>query len=183
MADYFNSKTFVFDLDNTLVETDIANNLSYMDAISTVLNTNITCDFNCRLTRDRLYSLFPNLPYALYKSIIAKKNDCFDTHMGETTLNANLVEVLRQLHHNRYRTILLTNSHRNRAMSICNHYGISQLFSEKYFAEDKVGTKYGTLIRKGYNISSIILFENEEEGAKEAIANGVTDKNIIKVKF
>ena len=183
MRDSLRPKIFVFDLDNTLVETDIANNLSYMDAINTILNANITWDFNSRFTRDRLYSLFPNLPQELYNSVIETKNERFNAHLKETTLNTNLVKVLSLLHYNGCTTILLTNCHKERAMSICHHFGISNLFSVKYFAEDKVGTKYGTLIRNGYSISSIILFENEAEGAEEAIVNGVDERNIIKVAF
>ena len=61
MRDYSNQLTFVFDLDNTLVETDRANNLSYMDAINTVLHSSISWDFNNRFTRNELCLLFPNL--------------------------------------------------------------------------------------------------------------------------
>ena len=183
MRECSNQLTFVFDLDNTLVETDLANNLSYMDAINTVLNTSISWDFHSRFTRNELHQLFPNLSEELYQSVIRTKNECFYTHMSETTLNTNLVKVLSVLHNTGCRTILLTNCHRERALSVCNYYGISQFFSDKYFAEDKEGSKYEVLIRKGYDMSSVILFENEIEGAQEAMANGIAERNIIGVKF
>ncbi|MDY2831437.1 MAG: HAD hydrolase-like protein [Sodaliphilus pleomorphus] len=183
MRDYSNQLTFVFDLDNTLVETDRANNLSYMDAINTVLHSSISWDFNNRFTRNELRLLFPNLTEELYKSVIKTKNERFYAHMGDTTLNTNLVKVLGVLYSTGCRTILLTNCHRERALSVCNHYGISQLFSDKYYAEDKVGSKYEVLIRNGFDLSSVILFENETEGAQEAMANGIAERNIIGIKF
>lgn len=103
--------------------------------------------------------------------------------MSDTTLNTNLVKVLGVLYSTGCRTILLTNCHKERALSVCKHYGISQLFSDKYFAEDKVGSKYEVLIRNGFDMSSIILFENETEGAQEAMANGIAERNIIGIKF
>lgn len=183
MRDSSNSLTFVFDLDNTLVETDIANNLSYMDAINIVLNTNISWDFNLRFTRDNLYSQFPTLPQGQYNNIIKVKNDRFYAHMSETKLNTNLVKILGVLHNNGCNTILLTNCHRTRALSVCNYYGISQFFTEKYFAEDKVRSKYEILIRNGYDMGSVVLFENETEGAQDAMANGIAESNIIGIKF
>jgi FMN phosphatase YigB (HAD superfamily) len=180
-----NSLTFVFDLDNTLVETDIANNLSYKDAINMVLNTNISWDFNLRFTRENLFSQFPTLSQGLYDYIIKVKNERFYAHMSKTTLNINLVKVLGLLYNNGCSTILLTNCHRERALSICDYYGISQFFTEKYFAEDKsVGScKYEVLLRNGYDMKSVVLFENESEGAQEAIANGLAERNIIGIKF
>ena len=183
MRDCSNPLTFVFDLDNTLVETDRANNLSYMDAINTVLNASISWDFNSRFTRKELRMLFPNLSPELYESVIKTKNERFYAHMSDTALNTNLVKVLGVLHNTGCRTILLTNCHKERAQSVCNHYDISRLFSDKYYAEDKVGSKYEILIRNGFDLSSIILFENETEGAQEAVANGIAERNIIGVKF
>ena len=183
MRDCSNQLTFVFDLDNTLVETNMANNLSYMDAIKDVLNTNISWDFNLRFTRDNLYSQFPSLSQGQYDYIIKVKNERFYAHMSETTLNKNLYRVLGMLHDNGCSTILLTNCHKARALSVCDYHDMSQFFTEKYFAEDKVGSKYDILIRNGYDMKSVVLFENETEGAQEAMANGIAEKNIIKVKF
>lgn len=178
-----NSLTFVFDLDNTLVETDIANNLSYKDAINMVLNTNISWDFNLRFTRENLFSQFPSLSQGQYDDIIKVKNERFYTYMSETRLNTNLVKVLGELHDNGCYTILLTNSHRTRALSVCDYYGMSQFFTEKYFAEDIVSSKYEILVRNGYDMKSVVLFENEAEGVQEAMSNGIAERNIIGIKF
>ena len=183
MRDRLCQLTFVFDLDNTLVETDLANNLSYMDAISEVLGVHISWDKSRRFTRNQLYSIFPNLPKEVYDSIIMVKNELFNSHMSETTLNMNLVKVLQWLHDKGFVTLLLTNSHRARALSICEYYDISPLFSETFFAEDKKETKYELLEKNGYEKSSVVLFENETEGTQEAMENGIAERNIINVKF
>ena len=184
MRDGITQLTFVFDLDNTLVETDIANSLAYMDAIALVLGTSISWDLSCRFTRDSLSSMFPELSDELRNKVIKAKNGSFRAHIGETTVNTNLVKILDGLHRSGNRTILLTNSHRARAIDVCDYYGITELFSEKYFAEDKVsGSKYEILVRNGYDLGTVVLFENEAEEARTAAASGIAMSNIIEVKY
>lgn len=178
-----NQLTFAFDLDNTLVETDYANNLSYIHAVNEVLNVDLQWDFKSRFSREKLRLLFPNLSQQQYDNIIMLKNSQFNAYLSDTTLNSNLVKILSMLYSKGHNTILLTNSHKKRALSICNHYNISHFFNEKYFAEDITKTKYEVLKRNGYDMNSVILFENEEEGTKEAVSNGLLAKNIICVKF
>ena len=50
---------FVFDMDNTLIETDKANNLLYSEAIGAVLGVNCKIEKRKRFTRNELMSLFP----------------------------------------------------------------------------------------------------------------------------
>lgn len=175
--------TYVFDLDNTLVATDLANSLSYIEAIYTVTGFKCDWNFNRRFTRKNLYSICSNLSQEQYDNIVKTKKERFNDHMSETTLNTNLVKILEDLHNNSCKTILLTNCHKERAQSVCNHYGLSQFFTEAYYAEDKVGSKYDVLVRNGYKMNTIILFENEAEGAQEAMENGIDKNNIIGVNF
>lgn len=175
--------TFVFDLDNTLVETNIANNLSYMDAIKDVLHEHFCFDPKRRFTRDKLLAFFPGVSQSQYDEIVKIKNKKFESHITETTLNNNLVKILKVLSSNNCETILLTQCHRDRAMSICLYYDIAKYFTELFFFEDKIRTKYDVLQTRGYNMESIVLFENENEGKDEAIRNGIIGENIICVKF
>ena len=66
--------TFVFDLDNTLVEADRANNLSYKDAITSVLGRDFNWDFKKRFTRNQLYLCFPNLLPQQYEKVVKTKD-------------------------------------------------------------------------------------------------------------
>ena len=68
-------------------------------------------------------------------------------------------------------------------MSICLYYDIAKYFTALYFFEDEIRTKYDVLLRNGYNMESIILFENESDGKEEAIRNGIISENIIGVNF
>ena len=52
---------FVFDMDNTLIKTDKANNLAYSEAISSVLGVNYNIENEKRFTRNELKELFPQL--------------------------------------------------------------------------------------------------------------------------
>lgn len=175
--------TFVFDLDNTLVETNIANNLSYMDAIKEVLNADFCFNPKQRFTRDKLLAFFPGVSQTEYNNIISIKKEKFNSHIAETTLNTNLVRILKILSRHNCETILLTNCRRERAMSICLYYDIAKYFTKLYFFEDRIRTKYDVLLRNGYNMESIVLFENESDGKEEAIRNGIISENIISVNF
>lgn len=61
---------FVFDMDNTLIKTDKANNLAYSEAISSVLGVNCNIENGKRFTRNELKELFPQLSQAQIDEII-----------------------------------------------------------------------------------------------------------------
>ena len=64
---------FVFDMDNTLIKTDKANNLAYSEAISSVLGVNCNIENGKRFTRNELKELFPQLSQAQIDEIIERK--------------------------------------------------------------------------------------------------------------
>ena len=174
---------FVFDLDNTLVKTNKANNESYKAAIRIV--TGMDCDFKPqkRFTRSDLKNCFPILSEDYYSAIVVEKENLFGNFIDKTRLNRSLYAILKALHDNGNKTILLTNSHKKRAMQLCKHYGLNQYFSEMYFYEDYSHNKYDFLIEKGYKTDSIVFFENEKRSVKEAIKCALNKSNIIKIKF
>ena len=70
-------KYFVFDLDNTLVKTNRANNESYKDAILAVTGKKVTIK-KSRFTRENLVSTLPDLsPNQIEKIINAKDINCY----------------------------------------------------------------------------------------------------------
>ena len=64
---------FVFDMDNTLIKTDKANNLAYSEAISSVLGVNYNIENEKRFTRNELKELFPQLTQTQINEIIDYK--------------------------------------------------------------------------------------------------------------
>lgn len=174
---------FVFDLDNTLIKTDKANNLAYADAIRLVLGQSHVIVSDRRFTRNDLKNLFPSLLQTQLESIISHKERSFKSYIGETVLNINLFEILKQLYCKGYHTILLTNSHSWRAIQLCSYYNISQYFVQQFFHEDCLENKYSFLKSLGYDLQSVILYENDESLIQEAVNNGINLENIIKVEF
>ena len=85
-------KVYVFDLDNTLIATDIANNLAYTEAINSVMKRKFVIDFVKRFTRSELNKLIPHLSQEQYEQIVALKEQVFGLYICKTTLNENLVD-------------------------------------------------------------------------------------------
>ena len=178
-----NKKYFIFDLDNTLVKTNLANNNSYRDAIYAVTGIDIQIK-QMRFTRTDLSYAIPNLSSNKISEIIKLKEDFYSKHIQETILNEQLVKILSFLKELGNETILLTESHKLRAKQVCEHYSLSQFFNKQYYKEN-IGTsgKYQYLKTQNIPFSSIILFENEENEIQKAIQNGIYENQIIKVKF
>jgi len=81
-----------------------------MEAIKEVLNEDFCFDPKQRFTRDKLLAFFPGVSQTEYNDIIAIKKEKFKSHIAETTLNTNLVRILKVLSHHDCETILLTHS-------------------------------------------------------------------------
>lgn len=174
---------FVFDMDNTLIKTDMANNLAYFEAISSVLGVNYTFDSKIRFTRNELKDFFPKLSKSQFDEIVSLKEKYFESYLKKTELNVNLFQLLRQYHHEGRHTILLTNSHLERAVSLCNYYCLTKYFAKCFYKEDYDGSKYAFLISQGYDLSKVVLFENEESPALEAVRYGINPQKIFKIEF
>ncbi len=177
------NNVFVFDMDNTLIKTDKANNLAYSEAISLALGINCNIENGKRFTRNELKELFPKLTQIQIEEIINRKEKCFESYLSETELNSNLFSILKSLHQEGHHTILLTNCHSRRAISLCNFYYLTKYFVRRFFYEDCLGNKYTLLKSLGYDLQNVVLYENEEASTSEAVTNGINLDKIIKVEF
>lgn len=177
------NNVFVFDMDNTLIKTDKANNLAYSEAINLVLGVKYGIDHSERFTRDKLKTVFPNLTETQFREIVAHKEQCFVSYIKETELNHNLFILLKSLHYEGCHTILLTNSRSERAINLCNYYDLTKYFVRRFFYEDCIDNKYTLLKSIGYDLQNVVLYENEEDSSLEANANGINIEKIIKVEF
>ena len=177
------NNVFVFDMDNTLIKTDKANNLAYSEAIRSVLSVNCNIENGKRFTRNELKDLFPQLTQTQIDEIIDRKEKSFESYLNETELNNNLFSILKCLHQEGHHTILLTNCHSGRAISLCNFYDLTKYFVRRFFYEDCLGNKYTLLKSLGYDLQNVVLYENEETFTSEAVTNGINIDKIIKVEF
>ena len=176
-------KYFIFDLDNTLVKTNRANNKSYEEAIKVVTGI----DFHHkkqRFTRGDLALAISDLTPIQILEIIKLKEDFYTKYIQETALNVQLVKCLKLLKNNGEETILLTESRKSRAQQVCNYYNLDQFFCQQYYLEDYNGTnKYHYLISKNYFLDSVILFENDRNEIWKARRFGILKNQIITIKF
>lgn len=170
--------TFVFDLDNTLIETNLANNKSYKEAIRQVADTDIEINPEQRFTREKLSSSLKDLSKEKISEIINLKEKLYTRYMNVSVLNKDLYTLLRILYTVGNETILLTNSREKRA-----RYSLSNYFSSQYFFEDCPQNKYQILSQKGYDLKHIVLFENDPIAIQSAVENGINQENVIKVQF
>ena len=177
------NNVFVFDMDNTLIKTDKANNLAYSEAIRSVLSVNCNIENGKRFTRNELKDLFPQLTQTQIDEIIDRKEKSFESYLNETELNNNLFSILKCLHQEGHHTILLTHCHSGRAISLCNFYDLTKYFVRRFFYEDCLGNKYTLLKSLGYDLQNVVLYENEEVSSSEAVTNGINLDKIVKVKF
>ena len=132
---------FVFDLDGTLVETDVANFYAYQDAVKEVLDVDIPLQ-NERFTRADIYKIFPDIPRRQYLDIVELKEQKFSQHLKDTVPNQKYIDLLKFEYNKGSKTILLTNSHKCRAMEVLQYYNLTGYFHEMYFKENYKEDKY-----------------------------------------
>ncbi|MFZ7134885.1 hypothetical protein [Avibacterium avium] len=122
------------DLDNTLVFTDEANNVAYIEAIRYYL-PNFEFDYSERITREHL----PNILNCfsddrLISNVVALKEMIYEKHLFRTLLNEEVYCCIKN--HNPELCYLITNAKIERVNSILNYYGMKSnfknIFSIKY---------------------------------------------------
>ncbi len=167
----------VFDLDETLVNTDHANSIAYQQAVYEITGMPINAG-GCRLTRKNVQDRL-NASDSVMHKIIVRKEELFPAYLKYTAPMPALF-ILKHLKNTC--CILLTLARRERARIVLDYYGVSQLFDRLYFWEDYAGTpKFEYLIcKKYYAPEKIILFENEQDQIDEAVYNGIPIQNIYK---
>ena len=180
---YLKKIVWVFDLDNTLVMTDVANNNAYQEAICACMGRKMIFKQN-RFTRNDLYKLFPSLPESLHNEIIKIKESVFSQHLKETSLNKQLIKILVLLKKCGGETVLLTESHKKKVMQVFDHYQLTPLFNRVFCKEDyKTMNKYQFLKEIVPDIQSVVLFENDNEELNRAVQYGLQDNQLITIKF
>lgn len=168
----------LFDLDGTLVDTDVANNSVYRYAIKEVVGEDTSALDNVKRITRKVIKEQLSITNEQFERIVDIKRRCFHYNLTLTSLLDTFF--LLSKHYQKTKCYIVTSAERRRADEIINFYGLRQ------YVEDVICT---TSVDKYENISiklntpadKIILFENDENAISSAIANGLYESQIINV--
>jgi beta-phosphoglucomutase len=157
-----------FDLDGTLVDSDLANFLSYRKAIHSVTKSDHSLIYNPdkRFDRSYLKNVVQNLNESEYKKIIQKKEEYFTEFLHETKLNTKTTDILFK-YSKTNKTILVTNCREERALTILNYFGLADKFCNIFYRQftyngEKVNKFQNAITKLGVSPNLVVAFENEE---------------------
>lgn len=166
---------FCFDIDDTLIKTNLANFLAYQKAIADIKNITISPNLlQKRCDKDLLNSL--NLNTQESKKIKILKDRYFYEFLSYTAVNHILYGFMRLLQKS-YDVILITNAQKIRIESLIKHHHLNTLPAIFY---NKNGNKYKNCIELfSLNATSMVIFEDSDKDIQYAKEMGII--NIIKV--
>jgi FMN phosphatase YigB (HAD superfamily) len=175
-----------FDLDDTLINTNYANFLSYMKAIEQITLTNINISYNPneRFNREKLIEIIPLNHTDKYDKIILLKDKFYITNLSKTTLNNDVAKILMK-YYQTHKTFLISNSREERGALTLEHHDLTNKFSAKFYrknekSEDSNKYKFALASLK-ISPDAVIVFENDELEINAAVLSGIPQNNIIKI--
>lgn len=174
-----------FDMDGTLIDTDLANFLSYKKAINSVIKSdhNLTYNPDKRFSRSNLNNAVPNLTESEYERIIQEKEEYYNDFIHETKLNTEIANILFK-YSKTNKTVLVTNCRKDRAMTTLKYFGLDDKFSNIFCREfddngNKINKFQNAILKLGVPPNFVIAFENEESEIADAQKAGI--QKIIKI--
>lgn len=176
-----------FDMDGTLVDTDIANFFSYKKAIHSVTKSYENLNYNPdkRYTRSTIRIVVPNLSENEYDRIIKAKEEYYKDFLHVTKLNKAIAGVLFK-YSKTNKTVLVTNCRKDRALTTLNYFGLTNKFDNIFFRqftdinnEEKINKFQNAISILNISPKSVIAFENEESEIVDARNAGIQIINPI----
>ncbi len=174
-----------FDMDGTLIDTNLANFLSYKKAINSVTKSDNDLIFNPekRFNRGNLKIAIPNLTEAEYERIIQEKEKYYDDFLHETKIIEEVANILFK-YSKSHKTVLVTNCRQERAMKTLNYFGLTDNFSDIFYRqfadnEKKINKFQNAISKLGVPPNSVVVFENEISEINDAKIAGIPNDNIL----
>ena len=170
---------FIFDMDGTLVNSDIANFNAYSEALSPTINL-AQRYIAGRITRASLSEL--GVSRNMQESVISQKREIYNKYLKDTIkmpLACKILEIVSKTN----MTILATQSEKQRAIDTLQYHDLHAKFTHSVFREDlqeEQQNKYAHVVQK-YNLNpkDIFVFEDNEIEIANALTAGIPQKNII----
>ncbi|WP_149242841.1 HAD hydrolase-like protein [Dyadobacter sp. 32] len=181
-----NSDTvFFFDMDETLIETDFANFLSYQEAIQSVMQSETEIKYvpNERFNRTTLSRIFPNLTEEKLVEIVKQKEINYINHLTQTKLNKTAYDILIR-YSKTNKTVLVTNCREDRAILTLEYHNLIDKFSHLLFKQtgdkyNRVNKYINALTILSLSAENVIAFENDKIEIEDAKLAGIHIDNII----
>lgn len=168
-----------FDLDGTLVDTNMANFLAYNKAFKSVTNSTKDLPFNLsvRFNRSVLLNVVPDLTKETYEKIIREKELYYKEFLHKTKLIKENVNILLK-YSKTNKCFLVTNCRKNRALQTLSYFELESKFNgifcrENRDSEVKINKFQRAISTLGIIPNIIIAFEDEKSEINDAFEAGI----------
>ncbi|HEU6435911.1 MAG TPA: HAD family hydrolase [Nitratidesulfovibrio sp.] len=174
---------FFFDMDGTLVNTDVANFEAYAEAVRRVLGVDIGGGGEGgRFTRESLKVVIPGLSDREFREIVRVKDEIFPMFLPLTRANSLVLQVLEGCSKTNV-VVLVTKCCEGRAAAILRFYNVFDVFDYKFYKPDVVEMffdKYKNALGVlGVRPEDVVVFEDDVCEADAAVAAGIPRGNIV----
>lgn len=170
-----------FDMDGTLVDTNLANHLSYQKAIRSVVSLiyDLPFDINKRFTRTTLRETLCNLTEREYDQIVKVKEIFYNDFLHCIKLLSNVAQILTK-YSKTNTTVLVSHCREDRALKTLGHFGLLDYLDHIFCktASDLITgrqNKYQqAILTLGVSPNFVIAFEDEEDEIADAKSAGIS---------
>jgi len=177
------AEAVVFDLDGTLINSDLANFLSYKAALEKIIGSQPQLTFNprTRITREILRTIIPSICEDDIAKVADEKERLYRIYLPSTILNELVAKVLN--YSTGKEVILATNSRRERAELLLAHHRLDDKFTLKCYKDNtNSSNKYQRVLSQMQcRKEPILVFENDEHEINLALSAGFRIENVIMV--
>ena len=160
------SHLLVFDLDGTVVNTDMVNYLAYKESIQQIIGLDLPIAHSKdeRFTREKIFSITDNLTDLQYENIIELKNDTYQKYLPMSKVNYCVIAVIEKYIITN-KIILATNSRKNRAEMVLHYHESTKIFDYMFFKEDYNQKRKFLHVVNYFGVSAnlIFVFENDND--------------------
>ena len=168
----------LFDLDGTLLDTNLANNESYRYAIWKVTGKNYPELSNLKRVTRKDVATLPGITSEILEQIVQIKKNSF-WYNREYTYPLITHEILKQKSVNTP-CYIISSADKERVQQLARYYQLNRFVKGYIYADPE--DKYCDIASKlNVNPSDIILFEDEADAITNAINNGIDEKHIVPV--